>query len=167
MPTSLAYAEYKDILLAIVARLRDELQLSDHNAELVMDADDPETSISGGLWLTVGVKSGRFSDADMNSGRATVTTDAGVFVRINTTLKTDSIGVDEALLCDETYGIPAAMTKVLIALSLDWMPTHQSNGEGMLRQPLRPTGFDYGKSGMIGYVEIGFAILFDWDLGER
>jgi hypothetical protein len=166
MPTTLAYAEFKDILLAIVARLRDELQLTEHNGRLVVDPDNEESAISGGLWLTIAPKSGRFVDSMMDAGRATLGTDTGVGVRINTNLKSDPIGADEELLCDSSYGIPAAMTKVLDALSLEWMPTYP-DGEGMLRQPMRPVGFDFGKGEDVGYVEIQFSVLFDWDLGER
>jgi hypothetical protein len=166
MPLNLAYASPDLILTAIVARLRDELQLSEHNCFLTLDPDAPSSHTSGGIWLTVSPVSGTFRQTYLDAGRATCTCDAGAIVRVNTVLKLDPIGQDPALLTDPGLGVLQMANAVLIALAIDWTPAN-ADEEALTRDGLQPKGYDIGKGESVGWIEIPFAFSFDWDLGER
>lgn len=167
MTTYLAYADYAEILDSIVNRLRDQLQLTQKTCFFVLNPDKPSSHVAGGEWYTVSPLSGTFSQVDMDGGGlAAMKTDTGFRVRINSTLRQDPINADKQLILDQARGVVAAMRPVLKALAIEWNPLN-ADGEAMLREPPQPRDFDIGDVGSVGYIEVRFAIAFDWELGER
>lgn len=166
MTTYLAYADYAEVLDAIVNRLRAKLELTEKTCFFVLNPDKASSQVAGDRWYTVSPLSGTFDQSCMDSGDATMKTDTGFRVRINSTLKQDPISADPQLVLDRARGVVVAMTPILQALATNWNPLN-SDGEAMLREPPQPRDFEIGELGQVGWVELRFAIAFDWELGER
>lgn len=152
------------ILLAIIARLIDEVDDADE-ASCYLAIDEQEIAGSADNFvLVVSPMSGQFDDGALDGGGQLVATDYFDFsVTGYSTTMLDQTYQDTKALTDATLGLVQLHRDILQALTAhDLLNTDDEN---VLRDPILPRSYEFGRNGRgLCFVRQVFRLSFDWDL---
>ena len=151
------------ILTAVAVRLRDQLSLDAATCYLALDPDSIPNPNPGTFFVVVSPTSGSFDEANFAGGGVSqATLQTSVIVRVYSPVQLDEPHHDTQWLTSTTVGIVEQMRRVLKALAGHDL---ESSGAQILAQPIFPQSQTFGRySRALGYGELVFGIVFDWDL---
>jgi len=153
------------ILERIAARLIDQLEgVSAANCFAVLAPTRDAVPNAADFIYHVSLVSGQFdSGAFDGGGNEQATVHAQLAVTIWSTRDLDQVGRDRKFLVDPGLGLLPKAKKVLLALS--GHDLEDESGNELLDQPFFPADFHIERlERNLGSIQIGFSIVFDWDL---
>jgi len=159
------HRDLKTILLAIVARLRNEIEWCNESTCYFTLNPRAKPSNTGDRWITVSPGGGKFDESQFaGGGRVLLTADSRFTVTIHSPVALDEVGHDTEFLMNESLGVLEAMDEVL-EIFAEFDPL-DPDGNEMLRQPICPDGWEEPErqSEWLGSLGVVFQIMFDWDL---
>lgn len=152
------------ILNAIVARLIDEVEDADEASCFLAIETDQLAPSADGFVVLVSPQSGQFDEGALDGGGQVMATDYFEFsVTVYSTTMLDDSYRDNKALTDAALGLVQRHRDVLQALTAhDLLNTDDEN---VLRDPILPRGYEFGRSGRgLCFVRQVFRLAFDWDL---
>lgn len=169
-------ADYGEVLLQIVARLRDILKpANESTCFLSLDPDDCPSTPGDHVYVVSPV-SGRFREgAWAGAGIRGLAVHLGCIVTIHCPSLTDEGGRDSDAITNESLSLIRQASAVISALAPStaddpavrgWIPTKESFN---LTSPFEPHGVAFRKneSGAVRSVELTFQFELDWDTTQR
>ncbi len=149
-----------DVMTAIVALLRSELDLNERQCFLAIEAGQPTIPTGGDYWLTVAPGDGIFVDGEQAEDNCTEETT--VTVTAYARMMRDSTDRDTKTLQDATQGLLVLKGKVLeVLVGADPI----SNQGTFVRDVIfakRPERSGVGQNGIAAWMSIDFGVNFDW-----
>lgn len=165
-------ADYGEILLAIVERLKD--QVKGCNKATCYFALDPDSGVKGNPGthvVVVAPASGSFlSGAFGGGGRGALSVDGGFFVKVHCPSDLDQEHKDVQAITSASLGVIRKGTAVLAALVEPWLPTVKIDGDFWNASGyIQPVNFQLDKDpeDIVRAIQYGFSMPFDWDLTKQ
>jgi len=159
------------VLEAIIARLQDQLQLSDSHCYETISPLEPGPAPPGGdFFVTVSIGDGVFDEGMQDAGGAEqLNEECEVTVTGYSMCKLDRVGHDHKLMHDELRGLlKVVKLKILKALvGVDLQDEADDEDNYFLRDMIRvrrSTRPDHDPKKGIGWISITFVASWDWDL---
>ncbi len=159
------------VLQAVVARLRDQLSLSESTCYWMLDREDEDRPPPTGknFYLTVRPDGGEFDRGLFEGGGPDQLTDTtGIVVTIHTHTQLDRGGRDKQVLFHATAGLLPYLKPVMKALAGHDLVIN-GNGDVCLRELIRPVGYSTPtrkQKERWSHTDVYFALTFDWDMSE-
>lgn len=165
-------ADYGEILLAIVERLRSQVKgCNEATCYFALDPDSLTGDNPGDHIVIVSPASGQFrGSAFTGGGRAFLAVEGGFFVKIHCPTLVDQQSRDAFAITSESLGVIRKGTAVLGALLEPWVPlVNSSGGEFAMTGSLEPLSFQIDKDDkdVVRAIQFAFGCPFDWDLTKK
>lgn len=154
------------VLQAIVAHLRDTLDLNNRNCyESLMPDAPPTLPVGGEIIVSVAPGEGQFVEGEQQVGN--ITEEWTIIVTAYSRIRLASTDHDFETLQDDQRGLLEMKRKVLQALCGDDPTTDDEDANTFVRQLLYAIRADrpqHDRDKEIGWISIIFGVDFDWDL---
>jgi hypothetical protein len=149
-----------DVMTAIVALLRSELNLNERQCFLSLEPGSPTIPMGGDFWITVAPGDGMFVDGEQATPN--VTEETIVTVTVFARMMRDSTDRDTKMLQDTTSGLLVLKGRVLgVLVGAD----PESGGNTFVRDLIfaqRAGRPGVGPQGVAAWLSIDFGVNFDW-----